>query len=164
MNNLILSVLAAMISLVPRSGWLASYPETAAAFVAAAEASPFMGVDGPDVPLTAAILVAWAERESRFQPDAKGDSGASLGVLEVNPDYASRLLSRPVSDMRAELMDPATAAPIWLAAAHESFRFCARHPVDERLAQLAWGRDCDHRLDLSRSRIKTARALVAAFF
>lgn len=162
---LAICILAAMRFLVPECSWTDTYVKTADAFAYAAVTDPLPGPDGrPDAILTAATLVIWAKHESTFKPGVHGDSGASTGILQVSHAYAARLLHRPEADVRAELLDPATAAPIWLAAARESFRVCKHHPYAERLAQLAYGPDCDHRLDLARSRMTETRAMLAIGF
>jgi|HubBroStandDraft_5_1064220.scaffolds.fasta_scaffold70304_2 hypothetical protein len=162
---LAICILAAMRVFVPACAWSDTFVRTADAFARAAVAEPLPGPDGrPDAILTAATLVLWAKHESTFKPGAAGDSGASTGIMQVSHAYAAALLHRPVEDVRAELLNPETAAPIWLAVARESFRVCKHHPYPERLAQLAYGPDCDHRLDLARSRNKETRALLATAF
>lgn len=161
--DLAVRVLASILWLLPNVAWDTTYLGTAIAFASAAEADPFTGKSGPDPMLTASVLVWWAHQESRFRSALVGDHGHSVGLLQINPEYAAAFLKRPVDEVRAELFDPTTAAPIWLALAHESFRMCRKRPVDERLAQLAWGPDCDHRLELSRSRMKKARSLAEVF-
>jgi len=46
---------------------------------------------------------------------------------------------------------------------HFSFKACHDHPVDERMAQYAWGRDCEHRLDVSRARMARAKTLSSTY-
>ena len=158
-QNLVLWILTAMCQLQPPTGWGVkwgdTYESTAERFAQAALDDPLTGRDGPDVVFTAALMTVWAHDESHFRPDAVGDGGHSYGLLQVNPRTAAR-------DAR-ELLDPATGVPIALELFHFSFRACRAHPLDERMSQYAYGRDCEHRLGLSRARVERARALARTF-
>lgn len=123
-------VLSAMHALVPRAPWLDSYPSTALAIAAASESAPlFAGDAGPR--RTAALLLAVARHESSFDPAALGDRGASVGLFQVNPSTAEK--------SRAELLDPASAAPVAAELLRRSMRACAARPLPERLSWYAGG-------------------------
>jgi hypothetical protein len=141
--------------------WTDTYEHTAERFAQAAYDDPLKtrAVDGSsegDVVFTAALEVVWAARESRFKPDAVGDSGASIGILQVNP--------RTAGTSREVLLDVDQAIPIAVGLFHFSFRACRDRPVEERMGQYIWGRDCEHRLDVSRARVERARTIARTFY
>lgn len=163
-QNLVAWILSTMFTLQPaydaRSCWWGvkwtdTYEHTAERFAQAAFDNPLKGRDGPDIVFTAALETVWAARESRFKPDAVGDSGASIGILQVNP--------RTAGVPRETLLDVDQAVPIALDLFHFSFRACRDRPVEERMGQYIWGRDCEHRLDVSRARIERARAVARTY-
>lgn len=102
-----------------------------------------------ELPLTgsyrgeAALMLVFAYHESAFKTCAAGDSGKSLGVFQLQ-----RL-------PRAVACDPARAAVVWLARAHESYAKCSMNDEDARLAALASG-NCGHGRVLSARREKLA--------
>src|SRR5271169_4596618 len=87
-SNLVAWILATMFSLQPVAPWTDTYPTTAEKIAEAAFMNPLMGKDGPDVLFTASLMTVWASGESSFQPDAIGDSGGSIGILQINPSTA----------------------------------------------------------------------------
>jgi hypothetical protein len=153
-------VLASMMSMqspdTPGVTWSASYERVADVIATAAMENPLHGKSdlNPTV-LTAALMIEWSYFEARFDPNAVGDSGSSFGLWQAKESTAHA--------SREALLDPDQAAPIFLTLTHLSFRICSTHPVEERMAQYAYGRDCDHRLALSRSRISRARDLASTF-
>ncbi len=158
-QNLVLWILTAMIHMQPPTAWGVkwgdTYESTAETIAQAAIDDPLSSKAGPDVVFTAALMIVWAHDESHFRPDAVGDGGHSYGLLQVNPHTAAR--------DAAELLDPETGVPIALSLFHFSFRACYAHPVEERMSQYAYGRDCEHRLGLSRYRVQRARELARSY-
>jgi Transglycosylase SLT domain len=140
-------VLSLLLFLQPDAPWRASYEETAHAIAtAAAESEPlFPGPDGRA--RTAALLVAVAYHESRFDPKAVGDGGRSFGLFQHQRGGASNFT-------------PAIAAPRALASLRASRQACRARPEGEQLAAYASGR-CDRGLSASRARMALGRALVA---
>lgn len=139
----------------PRVPWASTYETTADSIVTAALAHPLVGRKGPDVPFTVALMVVWAYLESRFDPQAVGDSGASFGLFQVNPSTAG--------EPKEKLLDADDGPAIALRLIHLSFTVCRDRPVEERMAQYAYGRDCAHRLELSRGRVQRAAKLARTF-
>lgn len=164
-QNLVAWVITTMLTLQPAYDpkscwwgvhWTDTYETTAEQFVQAAINNPLQSKkDGPDVIFTIALMMEWASKESRFKPDAVGDGGHSYGIFQVNPYTAGK--------PPEVLLTPSLAAPVALDLFHFSFKACKDRPVSERMAQYAWGRDCEHRLELSRSRMATARELARTF-
>ncbi len=140
-------VLSLLLLLQPDAPWRASYEETARAIATAAElAEPlFPGPDGRA--RTAALLVAVAYHESRFDPNAVGDGGRSFGLFQHQRGGTSNFA-------------PAVAAPRALETMRGSMNVCRARPADERLAAYASGR-CDRGLAASRARLALSRALLA---
>ena len=134
-------ILQLMVLLQPAAPWRGTYAGTARAIDDAAHEAPlYPGEDG--VERTAALLVAVAWRESRFDPMARATDccGESLGLFQVHGTNARRLGLMGVN----ELFDPLTNARAALALLAESLRICARTPEDERLSEYASGRAlCD---------------------
>ena len=157
--QLVQFILSCMLWLQPSTPWIDTYAHTAQVLADNAEANPFTGKQGPDVVFTAAILTEWAAEESRYNPDARGDSGHSLGILQVNPWTAD-----PVHGGKEELLTVETSVPIALSLMHVSFKVCHRKPIEQRLAQYAYGRDCDTRAHTSQWRIEKAQYLVRRFW
>ncbi|HEU4411694.1 MAG TPA: transglycosylase SLT domain-containing protein [Polyangiaceae bacterium] len=140
-------VLSLLLLLQPEAPWRASYPATARAIAEAAERSEplFPGSDGRTH--TAALLVAVAYHESRFDPKAVGDKGRSFGLFQLQRGGASNFT-------------PAVAARRSLAFLRSSRNACRDRPEDERLAAYVSGR-CDRGLEASRARMRLGRSLVA---
>ncbi|MCU0686684.1 MAG: transglycosylase SLT domain-containing protein [Polyangiaceae bacterium] len=141
-------VLSLLIFLQPDAPWRASYEEeTARAIATAAEhAEPlFPGPDGRA--RAAALLVAVAYHESRFDPNAVGDGGRSFGLFQHQRGGASNFAAT-------------VAAPRALETMRGSMNACRARPAEERLAAYASGR-CDRGLAASRARLSLGRALLA---
>ncbi|HEU4411837.1 MAG TPA: transglycosylase SLT domain-containing protein [Polyangiaceae bacterium] len=140
-------VLSLLLFLQPDAPWRASYDETARAIAEAAErAEPlFPGPDGRA--RTAALLVAVAYHESRFDPKAVGDGGRSFGLFQLQRGGASNFT-------------PQVAARRSLAMIRSSRNACRDRPENERLAAYASGR-CDRGLEASRARMRLGRSLFA---
>lgn len=145
-------VLGMMVSLQPVVGtpWAVTYGQTADAIVRAAEDAPlFKGPDG--IARTVVLLVSVASFESRFDPSAKGDGGASLGLFQVQPATAA---------VRAEmLLEPHSASTIALGVMRQSFRVCASLPQEERLAWYAAGGPSCRASGVEKARHRWARAV-----
>jgi len=108
--------------------WASTYETTARAFVDAAEAAPvYGGSDGVARTLATDVAVAWFE--SRFDPEATGDRGASIGLFQIARPFA------PADDLRA----PARAAVVAQRLFLQSFRICKGYPALERLGWYADG-------------------------
>ena len=135
----------------PEVSWADTYETTAEKIAEAAVANPLLN----DPLHTAATMVVIGWHESRFRPDVVGDHGASFGLFQVNSWTA-----RDVGCSKDDLLDPDKASECALKLLHVSFGVCHRHPLDERLAQYAYGHDCEHRLELSRHRMHAAAKLV----
>jgi hypothetical protein len=155
MTNLAMTVLVWMVRLQNPNDpalhitpeWAASYPATAQEIADAAEANPIAG----SVRMTAAVLTVFAFQESRFEldpcerdPRYDCDGGASLGRWQTWRGWGD-----PTAETALRVM-------------HKSFEVCAKHPFAERLAwYAAGGKDCERRLELSRSRMLAAKRLAA---
>lgn len=135
----------------PGVKWGDTYEMTAHTIAQAAMNDPFRNQDRQEVVFTAALLIVWSYREARFDPNAIGDSGSSFGLWQVKEGTAHV--------KRELLFDPLLAAPIALHLFHTSFHVCKDRPFEERMAQYAYGRDCEHRLELSRARVMRAREI-----
>ena len=146
-------IFSLMVLLQPAAPWRGTYERTARAIDDAAHEAPlYPGEDG--VERTAALLVAVAWRESRFDPMARATDccGESLGLFQVHGTNARRLGLMGVS----ELFDPLTNARAALALLAESLRICAKSLPDERLAEYASGLAlCDVPEAVRDSRAKT---------
>jgi hypothetical protein len=135
--------------------WEATYPATADALAAAAIAEPlFDGARGAEHTLDLLVSLAWFE--SHFNPTAVGDGGASVGLFQIAPATAGAT--------RAQLLDPAQAAPIAIRLLRQSRRICKGRPVEEQLAWYArGGGGCsDKGYELSRHRWAKAKWLYTA--
>ncbi len=83
----------------------------------------FLGSDGPM--RTAALLLAIAFVESRFNPTAIGDHGASFGLFQIQP---------PTAHLHANaLLLPRDAAPVAIKLVKTSLRVCGEYGWHERL-------------------------------
>lgn len=127
----------------------AEYPAIAQEIADAAEANPLLGAPRE----TAALITEWAQHESRFKrvpcgPKWDCDAGSSLGLLQVSQFWIRR----------GYVPDASVASALRLM--HESFRVCKSRPLAERMAwYAAGGATCDRRLELSRTRMRAAKAL-----
>jgi hypothetical protein len=99
-------------------------PRIADAIAAAAEERPLAGEHGRE--RMAAILVALGWTESRYNVDAVGDHGQSVGAFQLSKAW------HPPPDVEGQAKRAA-----WLV--EESFRVCSRKPLGERLSFYAAG-------------------------
>ena len=146
-------ILSLMLLLQPPAitPWSDSYEQTAETIAQVATADPvFAGEHGAD--RTAALLVALGWFESRFRPDAVGDNGHSLCMLQVGE---SNLKSLGVT-REAMLTDLGTCLHAGLKMIRTSFAVCWANPLDERLGHYAAGgqgcrgvKESRHRIGLS---------------
>lgn len=121
-------ILSLLLSLVHHTPWSDRLPEMADAIATVSEEAPLWpGEEGPR--RTAAVLVALAFAESRFDPDAIGDHGQSHGAFQISLAHAPK----------GELHDPLTAARHARRLLAQSFRICADRPLGERMAWYAAG-------------------------
>lgn len=119
--------------------WAASYPVTAQEIADEAERDPLLKAPQH----TAAIMVVTAYQESRFDEhpcsrlkEYDCDGGAVWGKWQTWKHWGP-----PTAETAAKLL-------------HDSFRICAKHPLEERLGwYAAGGAGCEKRLDLSRYRM-----------
>lgn len=124
-TKLVTWVLSMMTFLAPPESvpWRDTYEATARGIVQGAQEVPVF--DGPDgVERTIALDVALAFFESTFRFDAVGDHGQAKSLYQVH--------GAPPTDPR----EATTTANRIIRA---SFRACAAHPLDERLAWYASG-------------------------
>ena len=135
----------------PDVPWADTYDMTAEKIAKASAADPILG----DTLRTAATMVVMGWYESRFKPDAVGDHGTSFGMWQAKTSTV-----KMVGCSKEDLFDPDKSAECTLKLLHLSFSACRRRPVNERLAQYAYGLDCDHRLGLSRFRMGAVSRLV----
>jgi Transglycosylase SLT domain len=129
-------ILSLMLGLQPRAPWLASYEDTAKAIatVVTAEVPLFTGERGREK--TAALMVALAWAESRFNPGAVGDHGLSVGLYQMS----SANLPSPEGYRRADLLGhPIASSEVALHMLRQSFAVCAARPLNERVAWYASG-------------------------
>lgn len=125
-------VLAVMVKMQPYQSpqIRVTYDETAEAIALAANTRPiFEGEDG--AVKTAAFLLAIAWKESRFNPTAVGDNGASLGLFQIQA---------PTAHVTANmLLVPREAAPIAINLVKTSLAVCGHYGWHERLGWYAAG-------------------------
>lgn len=176
MHNILVSwCLAIMAVLVPKAPWTDSYPREAEAFVTAAERDPlFKGPRGVERTIDYELSVA--SFESVFDPSAKGDRGASLGLFQITPATAKPYQGqahalravwgdtfdpwRPVSE---ELLEPEGAAPLAIRLMRVSFWICRDRPRDERLGWYAAGGFGCRGVRESKHRVNRALWIARAF-
>lgn len=148
--SLVLEMMLAAESHPERSPWRSTYPATAAAIAAAANANPlFKGPRGPEETAAEIVSVAWFE--SHFEQRASGDreclerdakkectkrgeprSWCAMQVHDSN--FAGMKVTRD------ELLDDiGKCVSTGLRLMHESYRTCAGRPHEERLNQYATG-------------------------
>lgn len=135
----------------PEVPWADTYAMTASKIAEAASTNPLLN----DPLHTAGTMVVIGWHESRYRPDVVGDHGASFGTFQVN-----QWTARDIGCSKEDLLNPDKSAECALKLLHVSFEVCKRRPLSERLAQYAYGHDCDHRLELSRYRMKAVTKLV----
>lgn len=136
---------------------VSTLPETAQAIDIAAHEHPLH----EDPAETAAILVAIARYESRFNPRAVGYDGygESWGLYQIHETNLKRLGLRDY----AEVCDPVEGSRAAIVLIDESFRVCRRNQPLERLAMYASGRaQCavPDGVQASRVRMRLARELL----
>ncbi len=138
--DLLAFVLAAMARLQPEAN-AADHARLADAIAVAAEERPEVA---GDVKRTAALLVATAYAETRFDHLAIGDSGRSCSAFAL-------WIGRSIARCRALQEDIYGAARIALERLAESIHVCRAQPPGDRLA-LYLGGACDTGLRQSRWR------------
>jgi hypothetical protein len=137
-----------MISLQPDAPWRDTYDVTAQAIERAANGT----LEGE------AELVALAWFESRFQPDAEGDSKSSFGLYQIAPGTCGC--------SKDELINPESASRIAVRLIKVSRSICRDYPNEERLGWYAQGGNtCDSERGrrLSAHRIAKAKRLIATW-
>jgi transglycosylase-like protein with SLT domain len=183
-QNLLAWVLATMFSLQPAYDekrcwwgvtWTDTYEATAEAFVREAYDHPLpitvtdrrqvdrWALEGVSpVVFTAALELVWAAKESRFKPDAVGDRGSSLGVLQVSSFWARSAKRDP-----EDLLDVEVAVPVAVVLFHTSFEVCRDKPFDYRMSwYAAGGSGCDRGQrshEISTARINRAIRLARTY-
>lgn len=150
-------ILSLMIALQPAAPWRDTYEDTAKAIASVVneEAPLFAGKDGREK--SAALLVALAWAESRFDPKAVGDHGRSVGLYQI---FHTNL---PTAEGfgRAEILGNAlNATKVAHRMLKQSMRVCGKRPVEERLGWYASG-DAACSKGLSESRFRVGLALKA---
>lgn len=132
-------ILLWMASLVPPQtvSWSSSYSDTASAIAEACS---------NDL-RCAAILTAIGYHESRFDPDAVGDNGQSVGLFQISRAW------RPGETVEEQAV---TAVRI----VRDSFRICHAKPMEERLGFYASGKGVCGRPKTSRIRMHLAKQLL----
>jgi hypothetical protein len=154
-------ILSLMLGLQPRAPWLATYEDTAKAIaqVVAAETPLFTGDRGREK--TAAVMVALAWAESRFNPVAVGDHGLSVGLFQMS----GANLPSPEGYRRADILGhPIAASEVALHMLRQSFAICAARPLNERIAWYASGDSyCQRGQSESRYRINLGMRAFAKY-
>jgi hypothetical protein len=152
-------ILSLMCLLVPpaTAPWRDSFPRTAAALAAEANARPlFKGERGREE--TAALLVAWASFESAFDPGALGDChGAKERTAAACDSHGLFQISKANAPSR-ELLEPEGAAAHAGRLFAESFRICRGRPRPELGAWFAAGGNGCKEAGFAASRHRFARA------
>jgi hypothetical protein len=129
-------ILTLMQALQPDAPWKSSYEDTAAAIASLVESQDplFEGSNGREK--TAALLVAVAWAESRFNSKAVGDEGKSVGLYQV---FHSNLPT-PEGFGRTDILgNPTNATAVAYRMLRYSFEMCARVPFTERLGAYTGG-------------------------
>lgn len=149
-------ILAAITSLQPTAPWDSTYSNTAEAIAEASAEHPLWGDESEFD--TAAVLVAFAYTESRFNPLAEGDcfdgKCHSFGLFQINPSHSQ--------GERGSLFEPRSAALLALQLLQTSMRVCRARPAEERFAwYAAGGNGCkESGWGKSRARWRIARELL----
>ncbi len=149
-------ILSLMLLLQPAKAtpWADTYEATAHAIADASVQSPlFTGAHGAE--RTAALLVATGFFESRFRPDAIGDHGRSLCMLQVGE---SNLKALGVT-REAMLTDLPTCLRAGLTMMKGSFSVCRGRPIEEWLGHYTAGGQGCRGLVESRHRVGLALRL-----
>jgi hypothetical protein len=148
-------VLAWMLALQPAAvtPWTDTYEDTAEAIAEVATEAPLYR--GPRGELrTAALLTSIASFESRFDPAAAGDHGASVCLMQIG---VSNL--RALGVRRAELLESARAClRAGVRMIQASFYVCRARAPEDRLAHYAAGGLVCGEKGTRESRHRSARA------
>lgn len=128
-------VLVWMLLLVPSAPWRSTFERTSEAVAGTCD-----GI------ACAAVMTALGMFESRFNPEAVGASG-ERGVWQIGRHW------NPPEDVEGQ-------AALAHALIRESFRVCARAPLEERLGWYASGGSVCGRAGTSRIRMRLATALL----
>lgn len=127
-------VLAALNKLEPFGPYVPQYAEVSDAIAQAANHDPLFPEDKEGCKKTAAILIALAWHESRFQPNVVGDSGRSFGLYQIQP---------PTANVQSNVLtNPKTASYIAIDLIRKSFQACEKRPYEERLSWYVSSRGC----------------------
>lgn len=167
--------LALLNMLVPVASWTDEYPREAESFVTSAERDPlFKGKRGVEETVDYLVSVAWFE--SHFKPSAKGDAGASLGLLQIAPGTAQPYLGQvrakraafgdifdPWNTVRDDLFDVEASPSIAIKLMRVSFGICRDRPREDRLGWYAAGGAGCRGLVESRHRVAKAQWLAQAY-
>ena len=149
-------ILSLMLLLQPPgiTPWSGGYEQTAETIAKVAQADPvFAGEHGAD--RTAVLLVALGWFESRFRPDAVGDNGRSLCMLQVGESNLKAL----GGTREAMLTDLSTCLHAGLKMIRASFAVCGANPLEERLGHYAAGGPGCRGVNESRHRVGLAMRL-----
>jgi len=114
--------------------WRHTYQETATAIADAANAEPLWTSRADGAQRTAALLVAIAYHESRFNPTAIGDHGSAFGLYQIHVGAI------PEAKTANSFLLPRDASILAIHIIRESFRVCAPEPPRRRLGNYAYGR------------------------
>lgn len=130
--------------------WSDTYASTSGAIATGCASAP---IDGGGKDWCAMLLVEMAFHESRFQQDAVHDDGAGYGLFGMQ----AGTLGRHVPE------DPEGQVVAEIQLLQQSFRICAKHPLEERLGWYMFGQSgCEHRLEKSRFRMHEAARVLRA--
>jgi len=136
-------ILLWMALLVPSSPWLGDYPEEAQAIADACSERPVFGS-----PMRcAAVLVAIAYHESRFDPRAIGDGGRSISPWQISKHWKPGTTLAEQAQRAVSLLE-------------ESRRICHGMPPDEQLGWYCSGGAICGRPASSRIRMHLAASLM----
>lgn len=149
-------LLAIIVYVQPHAPWSATYEATAASIARVVESEPplFAGALGRE--RTAVVLLETAVEEGALRPDAVGDHGTSLCMMQVSSSNLERL-----GVTREQILtDVETCLRAGLRMMRASMSVCRERPLEERQAQyLAGGGDCEaNEVALRRSRHRMRRA------
>jgi L,D-peptidoglycan transpeptidase YkuD (ErfK/YbiS/YcfS/YnhG family) len=125
-----------MLAAQPEAPWKVSYLRTAEAIAAVVEAKEpvFEGEDGRKK--TAALLVAIAWAESRFNATAVGDQGRSVGLYQL---FESNVPT-PEGFYRVDILgNPDNATRVAYRMVRYSLEFCGKYPALNRLGAYTGG-------------------------
>ncbi len=117
-------VLAALNKIEPFGPFVPQYGELSEAIAQASNEDPLFPEDEHGCRKTAAILIAVAWYESRFQPNAVGNQGKSFGLYQI----------RPVEGVPSNAVtNPRSASFVVIDQIRTSFEACKNQPYGERL-------------------------------